>query len=210
MGTVFDTGIGLSCQGICVVRGGNTILEDVSIDLEPGSINVLQGSNGSGKTSFLRILSGNAKPTAGTVLLTGDEAGVANLSEATLMLGHLNGLKHSMTVKETITFWIQLYGSGSDVTQLSKDLELLPIYDQRVGTLSAGQKRRVAIARAVISERPIWLLDEPTTSLDRETKERIENQIEKHKSRNGLAVIATHDPITLSAARFLSLESTAQ
>lgn len=201
--------VGLSCRDVCVVRGGNTVLNGVSIDFDPGSVNVLRGPNGAGKTSLLRVLSGIVPPKSGAVVLNSKSTAAISLMEATLLIGHLNGLKPSMTVKETISFWTQLYGQALDETTLIDNLDLTTIYERRTGTLSAGQKRRVAIARAVLSKRPIWLLDEPTNSLDDKTTEKIEAQIDQHRKQGGIAIIATHDPISLNAVRSLTLESAA-
>ena len=147
----------LSVTDLTITRGGLPVLEGLSFVLQPGKALILRGANGSGKTTLLRTLAGLQPPTTGTV--TGSEDQIA-------YAGHSDGLKLTMTVRENLTFWARVFRAGDVVTALATyDLDALA--DRTAGTLSAGQKRRLGLARLMVTGRRIWALDEPTVSLDK-------------------------------------------
>ncbi|MEP2027911.1 MAG: heme ABC exporter ATP-binding protein CcmA [Paracoccaceae bacterium] len=179
----------LTATNLSIARGGLPVLEGLSLSLQPGKALILRGPNGSGKTTLLRTLAGLQSPTAGKV--TGGEDQIA-------YAGHSDGLKLTMTVRENLTFWARVFQAGDVVTALSTyDLDSLA--DRSAGTLSAGQKRRLGLARLMVTGRRIWALDEPTVSLDSAAVTLFANAVLGHLGQGGSALIATHIDLGLDA-----------
>jgi len=170
------------------------------------------GPNGSGKSTLLRVLAGLLRPAAGRVSLEGiGEAGDAP-GVHTHYLGHLDGLKSALTTRENLAFWAAVLDPGAgrarpglDPAEALRLLGLAHATDLPVSFLSAGQKRRVALARLLCASRPLWLLDEPTTALDVASQQRLSEMIGEHRAGGGLLVLATHAPLDLPEARVLRL-----
>lgn len=180
----------LSCQ-----RGGLSVLEGVSFSLSSGQAIVLRGPNGIGKTTLLRTIAGLQPPVAGTVHAPEDAMAYA---------GHADGLKGPLTVTQNLEFWARVYG----VEDISPALELYalgPLADRQAQDLSAGQKRRLGLARMMVTGRPIWILDEPTVSLDAANVALFGQMIEGHLASGGMALMATHIELGIDA-RMLDLE----
>ena len=178
-------------------RAGRKIFENIGFSLKSGSLLIIEGRNGSGKTSLLRILAGLLKNDAGDIILSGPDFSESNV-ENFHFIGHKEGLKAALTVSETLKFWQILLGKGKasipdalEIVGLSH-VSLLPC-----SYLSAGQRRRLILARLLVSHRPIWLLDEPMTALDSSAKTMFENIVTEHLSEGGIVVIATHEPISI-------------
>lgn len=199
-------------------RAGAPVFAGVNLTLEPGEIVILRGANGAGKSTLLRTFAGFLRPLAGLVTVETARDREAGLREAIAFLGHDNGLKGMMTVGETLRFWNRLYaraggrdGSSADGARddeaLLARVGLAQRADAYVQTLSAGQRRRLAFLRLTVSGRPIWLLDEPTASLDAGSVAQIEAMICDHAAAGGSALIATHEPLRLSDARTVSLQA---
>lgn len=167
---------------------------------------MLTGPNGSGKSSLLRQIAGLLDIAAGALTLEGGDPELT-LAEQAHYLGHLDALKPAMTVAETLRFWgIWLGGDlPTDIAAALEGLALTPLADLPVGYLSAGQRRRLALARLIAAPRPIWLLDEPTVALDAASVERLGGVMQTHLGGGGLIVAATHLDLGLSAARTLRL-----
>ena len=183
----------MDVRDLSVARGGVTVLEGVSFALEPGQILVLRGANGIGKTTLLRTLAGLQPPVAGEV--TGDEIAYA---------GHADGLKAGLTVTENLTFWAEINGmSGIDVAL--EAMNLTQLRGRRAGDLSAGQKRRLGLARLLVTGRAVWLLDEPTVSLDAASVALFVAVLRAHLVQGGSGLIATHIDLGLQEARELDL-----
>ena len=183
----------MDVRDLSVARGGVTVLEGVSFALEPGQILVLRGANGIGKTTLLRTLAGLQPPVAGEV--TGDEIAYA---------GHADGLKAGLTVTENLTFWAEINGmAGIDVAL--EAMNLTDLRRRRAGDLSAGQKRRLGLARLLVTGRAVWLLDEPTVSLDAASVALFVAVLRAHLAQGGSALIATHIDLGLQEARELDL-----
>ena len=183
----------MDVRDLSVARGGVTVLEGVSFALEPGQILVLRGANGIGKTTLLRTLAGLQPPVAGEV--TGDEIAYA---------GHADGLKAGLTVTENLTFWAEINGmAGIDVAL--EAMNLTDLRRRRAGDLSAGQKRRLGLARLLVTGRAVWLLDEPTVSLDAASVALFVAVLRAHLVQGGSALIATHIDLGLQEARELDL-----
>lgn len=172
----------LSVTDLTIARGGVPVLEGLSFELTPGHAMILRGPNGIGKTTLLRTVAGLQPPVAGTV--TGAEDQIA-------YAGHSDGIKPTLTVAENLRFWASVFGAGSiDPALAAYDLDALA--DRHAGNLSAGQKRRLGLSRLVVTGRPIWVLDEPTVSLDVTAVEMFADAVRAHLGQGGSALIATH------------------
>ena len=197
---------GLSCR-----RGGRLVLDRLSFGLGEGELLALTGRNGSGKTSLLRALAGLTPPEAGTVAWRGED--VARDPESwrgrLAWLGHLDGLKGDLTVIENLLTAERLRGGEADDrldgALLAFDLTALSVREVR--TLSAGQRRRTALARIVLSQAPLWLLDEPLNALDTPAQAAFRTAIQVHLAAGGLAIAATHAELGIEG-RSLELGAT--
>ncbi len=186
----------LSLTDLAVARGGVTVLQGLTLTLGAGSALILRGPNGSGKTTLLRTLAGLQPPAGGSLQLPPDSVAYA---------AHADGLKTTLTVTENLRFWAQIYG-GPPPDQAIRALELASLTRRRAGELSAGQKRRLGLARLLVTGRPVWLLDEPTVSLDAASVARFTGVVRDHLAKGGLAVIASHVDLGLAEAQVLELE----
>ena len=180
----------LNVSDLSVARGGVPVLEGVSLSLAPGQALVLRGANGSGKTTLLRTIAGLQPALAGQV--TGAEDRIA-------YAGHADGLKAMLSVSENLNFWAAVFGTR-DVAAALEAFALEPLADRLAGTLSAGQKRRLGLARLLVTGRPIWVLDEPTVSLDADAVTLFADAVRAHLAGGGMALIATHIDLGLEAA----------
>lgn len=185
----------LTVRDLSVTRGGLAILEGVSFDMAPGEALVLRGPNGIGKTTLLRSIAGLQPPETGSV--TGAEDQIA-------YAGHSDGLKAMLSVTENLQFWASVFGLTEIEPALSA-FDLLDLRTRLAGTLSAGQKRRLGLARLMVTGRPIWVLDEPTVSLDAASVALFADAVRDHLGRGGSALMATHIDLGLDEARVLDL-----
>ena len=190
------------------MRGERLVFENVSFAVAQGEALVLRGPNGSGKTSFLRLVAGLLRRDAGDLTWRGadvsddPETWRANLC----FVGHLDGIKPLFTVAENVAFWARLAGA-SDV-RVGEALDrfgLAALSDVPARFLSAGQRRRVGLARLVAAPAPVWLLDEPTVSLDAESVANLAAVMKEHRAAGGLVIAATHAELNLDDAKTLSL-----
>ena len=198
----------LEIHGLACRRGGRRVFDRLSFGLGDGELLALTGRNGSGKTTLLRALAGLVRPDAGTVRWRG--ADVADDPEAwrgTLAwLGHLDGLKGDLSVVENLLVAERLRGGSADNLDgalLAFDLGALA--GRAVRTLSAGQRRRTALARIVLSAAPLWLLDEPLNALDVPAQQAFRAALQRHLAAGGLAIAATHAELGVNGARTLEL-----
>jgi heme exporter protein A len=208
-----ETGGGLfTGHGLVCVRGGRTVFEGLDFALKPGDALVLLGPNGSGKSSLLRIMAGLLKPTDGDLLWYG--YAVADDPEShharQHYVGHLDGLKAAMTVSENLSFWTGLRMGEAPPAELIRSalgsLGLDHLADFPARMLSAGQKRRLSLARMLASPADLWLLDEPTEALDRDSIAALEQAIARHRRRGGMVVVATHSEMALGRSWPLHLD----
>lgn len=183
----------MDVKDLNVARGGVTVLEGVSLQLAPGQVLVLRGPNGIGKTTLLRTLAGLQPPVAGSIV--GDEIAYA---------GHADGLKAGLTVTENLSFWAAVNGMDGVEAALSS-MNLANLRGRRAADLSAGQKRRLGLARLLVSGRAVWLLDEPTVSLDTASVALFGSILRMHLGQGGAALIATHVDLGLPEAGVLDL-----
>lgn len=172
----------LELSDVTVSRGGLRILENLSLTLSAGDVGLVTGPNGIGKSTLLRTIAGLQPPASGTIVVPEDGAA---------FVGHANGLKGPMTVTENLRFWAGVYGAPS-IDAALEAFDLQTLRNRTILALSAGQKRRAGLARLVLSGCPLWVLDEPTTSLDARATQLIENAIREHQNTGGAAIIATH------------------
>jgi len=203
----------LIAENLVLERGGRNVVDGLSMRLEGGAALVLTGPNGSGKSTLLRSLAGYLRPASGSVRIVG--AGEdREASEVCHFVGHLDGIKTHLTAAENLTFWAAYLGGSADLAgRVEAALQLFALdalADIPAGYLSAGQKRRLALARLVAAERPLWLLDEPTVSLDTSSIDVLVAAINGHLATGGLAVIATHVPMALTPVQQIRLGQAAQ
>jgi heme exporter protein A len=186
----------LSLSNLAVARGGVTVLRGLTLTVGPGQALILRGPNGSGKTTLLRTLAGLQPPAGGGFDLAPDSVAYA---------AHADGLKSTLTVTENLSFWSRIYG-GPGIEQAINALDLAALTRRRAGELSAGQKRRLGLARLLVTGRPVWLLDEPTVSLDVASVALFADVVRAHLKTGGLAVIATHVDLGLPEATVRDLD----
>ncbi|MEM9344766.1 MAG: heme ABC exporter ATP-binding protein CcmA [Pseudomonadota bacterium] len=163
-------------------RGGVALLSGLSLRVAAGEAVILRGPNGSGKTTLLRCLAGLSQALAGQVQVD---------PEAVVFSGHADGVKATLSVRENLAFWASLYGTGSHEAGLAA-MDLAALADRPAQQLSAGQRRRLGLARLAVVGRKLWLLDEPTVSLDARSVGLFADMVRAHLAEGGAAVIATH------------------
>jgi heme exporter protein A len=182
-------------EQVTIARGGVRVLEDVSFGLASGAALVLRGPNGIGKTTLLRTVAGLQPPLAGRV---------AAAPDSLVYAGHSDGIKATLSVAENLAFWARVFGRREIAPALAA-FELQPLADRPAGMLSAGQKRRLGLARLIVTGRPVWVLDEPTVSLDRDAVAMFARAVEEHLAGGGAALVATHVALGLDGAGVLDL-----
>ncbi len=179
----------LTTTNLSVARAGIAVLEGVTLRLDPGHALILRGPNGIGKTTLLRTVAGLQPALSGQISV--DDQAVAYSA-------HADGVKSTLTVAENLGFWAAVYGT-QNVTQAIAAFNLKPLTDRPAAHLSAGQKRRLGLARLLVTGRPIWALDEPTVSLDAASVQLFAAVIAAHLASGGSALIATHVDLALNA-----------
>lgn len=172
----------LSVSDLSVSRGGILVLEGLNFELSAGKALILRGPNGSGKTTLLRTLAGLQPPVAGDIHCDPERIAYA---------AHSDGLKPTLTVEENLNFWAQVFGQNS-IDAAVEGFSLEALLNRPAGALSAGQKRRLGLARLLVTGRKIWILDEPTVSLDRDAVAAFGHTVEAHLAQGGSALLATH------------------
>jgi heme exporter protein A len=194
----------LTGEGLAAARGGRRVFAGVDFEVEGGAALLVRGPNGAGKSTLLRIIAGFIRPEAGRVRLSGTEGG--EIGPLAQFAGHADAVKPALTALENARFWAAFLGGGAPKAALER-LGLAGLADIPAGYLSAGQRRRLGLARLALTRRPIWLLDEPTAALDAAGRADLADIMQEHLSRGGLIVAATHGPLGLAHPAELDLES---
>jgi heme exporter protein A len=172
----------LSAENLGILRGERVLFEGVSLEVRRGDAVLLRGANGAGKTTLLRILAG----------LTRTDSGHVTRGAAHHWIGHREGLKPHETPRAHLALWAKAWGAEADTNTILGDMGLSRPADVAARYLSAGQRRRTALARLMLDIRPVWLLDEPFTALDAEGRERVLAMVHKHRQNGGAVVAAVH------------------
>ena len=196
----------LTVDKLAIHRGERCIFADMDFCLPGGSALVVTGPNGSGKSTLLKAIAGFLPASAGSIRLEGGDS-QKRLGEHCHYLAHGNALKPQLSVGENLEFWHAFLGAGETAAAALSAVGLDGISDLPAGYLSAGQKRRVAIARLLVSHRPLWLVDEPTAALDAASEARFAEIVKAHLAKGGMVVAATHQPLGLDDAARLDLSS---
>jgi heme exporter protein A len=195
---------------LAVWRGERCLFESLHFDLAAGQLALLVGANGSGKTTLLRILAGLGLPTAGSATWKGAAVTELAAEERAQIAyrGHLEALKRELTVVENLAFNTALWGRVHSLDDVLEELKLDGVANMRARYLSAGQRRRVALATLKLQGAKLWLLDEPTTNLDSGGRALLVEWTRRHVMDGGLAVIATHQPDEFATRGALMIELT--
>lgn len=202
----------LIAEALSVRRGDDLLFSNLSFDLSSGEALVVTGRNGSGKSTLLRTVAGLITPETGRVSVSGDaiESG-RHAGEASHYLGHRNAMKQELTVRENLAFWKEWLGDfpggqGMEIEDAAEAIGLPGITHLPFGYLSAGQQRRFAMAKLLVTHRPLWILDEPTAALDVAADKLFAGLVTRHLERGGLVLAATHQPLGIARTRQLEMK----
>lgn len=198
----------LTAEKLAAARGGGIIIDNISFALDRGEALLVTGPNGSGKSTLLRVVAGLLPAAAGRVELTDDGDDPADIGENSHYLGHLNPMKPALTVFENLSFW-RAFNSDAKlgIADALAAVGLETVDRLPFAYLSAGQRRRIAIAALLLNQRPLWLLDEPSAGLDAASEEKLAQLMRSHLRAGGIIIAATHSELGLDTARTLKLGS---
>jgi heme exporter protein A len=195
----------LVAEDLACLRGGRTVFDGVSFAIGPGGALAVTGRNGAGKSSLLRLVAGLVPVAAGSLRLDGRDPD-RSLGEHMHYAGHADALKPALTALENLSFWRALYGEPwLEPQEALERLAIAHLADLPAGYLSAGQKRRLTLARLFVNRRPIWLLDEPTSAIDALTQARFAALARQHLDEGGLLMAATHGELGITATAVLEM-----
>lgn len=199
--------IRLSATDLACRRGGREVFAGVSFSIAGGESLTIRGRNGAGKSSLLRMTVGLVRIAGGRLALEGGDPELT-IGEQAHYLGHLDALKPSLSVEENLRFWSDFLGAAAvDLGEPLRAVGLDALADLPAAYLSAGQRRRLSIARLLAVKRPLWLLDEPTSTLDAAAQTRLGEIMRAHLAGGGIMLAATHSPLQLEGTRELNLDS---
>lgn len=201
----------LSVRDLTCLRGEYRVFSGVSVDLPEGACLNVKGANGSGKTSLLRLLAGLSRPESGTIHWRGEaiDALAEDFHRELLYLGHSPAVKDDLSAAENLRFAAWLTGESPSVAQCSAALETIGLGSRAAlpaKVLSQGQRRRIGLARLLLSKKPLWILDEPYTALDVGAVESVRGILERHLDSGGLLVLTTHQDVPLRSGRSQTLD----
>jgi heme exporter protein A len=190
----------LTAEKLALTRGDRKLFDGLNFRVGAGQALAVEGANGAGKTSLLRLIAGFLAPAGGALVLKTQGGDITDSEERgryAAWLGHQDGLKPQLTVAEQLSFFARLYRSVSDTTAVLEQVGLARQSALPCRYLSAGQKRRLALARLLVSGRPLWLLDEPFAALDAAGQRLVGQLMALHCGAGGLVIAATHEPLGL-------------
>lgn len=193
----------LVAEGLSATRGGRTVFAGLDLGIVSGEALILKGPNGAGKSTLLRILAGFGEASAGTIRLEGADP-ERQRGEYCHYAAHADAVKPALTAAENLDFWAAWFGGGDSAGALAA-LDIAHLADIPAGLFSAGQKRRLGLARLKLAHRPIWLLDEPAVSLDAAAADILAALMQDHVASGGILIAATHQPLGIETARELVL-----
>ena len=204
-------GLRLTGDRLAAARGGRDLFTGVGFALKSGEALMVAGANGAGKTTLMRALCGLGRFDAGTVLLKGGETG-REIGEQTHYVGHQDAIKPQLTAQENLAFWASYLGRTSPEQGGKRAyFAVCPgdvLADVPAQFLSAGQKRKLALARLTLAPRPVWILDEPAVSLDEDARAALTRLMKAHLADGGMIVAASHTPLGIKPAATLTLGGT--
>ncbi len=203
----------LVVENLSVVRGEDQIFSALSFDIKAGQALIIRGANGVGKSSLLRALAGLLVPASGEIRLDDRDAEFADvpLGELCHYLGNDNAMKGAMSVQENLHFWQNFAGQPHlDIDDALDMVGLDGLQTVPFSHLSTGQRRRIGIARLLVSYRPVWLLDEPVSGLDAQSEDQFSQLMKAHLEEDGIIVVATHVPLGLDQAVQLNMDEASQ
>lgn len=193
----------LSGHELVCYRGDHCLFTDMKFEVHSGQLLLIEGANGSGKTSLLKLIAGLRMPDEGSIQWDGHAIATmgSDYRQCLAYVGHQDGVKRELTVFENLKLLQRLLSQGQQaVDKILQDLKLEIYRDSLVGVLSAGQRRRIALARALYSQARLWVLDEPFTALDKFTTEFVEQAFQDHMNSGGIVVVTSHQKLNLANA----------
>lgn len=201
---VFGDSLRLSGAGLVCERGGRLVFSGVHVGAASREAVAVRGRNGAGKSSLLRMIAGLLRVAGGTLTFEGGDED-ASIAEQAHYLGHQDALKPALSVLENLSFWIAWLGGEGEAHEALATVGLDTLADLPAGYLSAGQRRRLSLARLVAIRRPLWLLDEPTSALDAQAQATLAAIMRTHLAAGGIIVAATHAPLGIETTHDLQL-----
>jgi heme exporter protein A len=198
--------VSLEAENLSCIRGGRLVVRGLDFRAEAGAVLSIEGANGAGKSSLLRMLAGFLAPAGGAISFETADGVVEDGEERGKYvgwLGHHDAIKPQLTPRETLAFYARLYGAARDIDDVLRDVGLARAADLPCQYLSAGQKRRLGLARLKIAARALWLLDEPLAALDDAGKALLRAWIGAHRADGGIVAAATHEPLGVDCTRLV-------
>ncbi len=186
----------LALEDIACRRGGRLLFSGLDVSIGPGDLLHLKGSNGCGKSSLLRLIAGLADAASGSITLSSDGGDPIDPRDSCVLLEEIAALKPTETLQENLALWSLLMGQRStsaDMIRAAEALGMAALLDMETRTFSTGQRRRAALARLLLTDRPVWLLDEPMNGLDTKSRVLVTGLLHAHRCGGGLIVVASHD-----------------
>jgi heme exporter protein A len=201
----------LTVSDLAARRGEDLIFSGISFALQAGEALIVTGRNGSGKSTLIRVIAGLLASETGRVAVSVDGATIPCAAEACHYLGHRNAMKREMTVEENLVFWKRFMGDfasgvGMEPEDAAAQLGLAELLHLPFGYLSAGQQRRMAMAKLLCAWRPVWLLDEPTAAVDVQSEALFAGLMRRHLARGGIIIAATHQELGLEGEQRLEMK----